>query len=256
MAKKAIEAKKKAAGSAAADPAVLSYASTDFLSLAICGYIGGRYVLLKSVGFLEAWSPLWVFAGVMSALVTSFGGGTYYALLMKKAPRSFAWQDPMCISVVLVGYAVSLQLPSSCPSQESMLQKFLMLNCEEAFAVFDYINCAILVAWGTSKSLVDTAGGTAPGRLLWAMIATYLYSFGGGITRDFIAIAFGVTDRVGNFDIASIVAPLVLGVLLFHIMLVARGPSLMQMGLGLPALFLVFSRTPAFVTPLLQKASA
>ncbi|CAE7399998.1 unnamed protein product [Symbiodinium natans] len=64
-------------------PAILSYAESDLASLAICGYIGGRCMHLKYPGPAFP-SPEWVAWGLAGALLTAFGGGSMYVLLMKR----------------------------------------------------------------------------------------------------------------------------------------------------------------------------
>lgn len=214
---------------------------TDILSLAICGYIGGRFVFLRAGDInLQPGTAAWYAAGVVSALITSFGGGGYYTFMMKKSPRSFACMDPLNVTTVLVGYFVSLFGMVYCSEGEPW--------CDELFKVSDCTNCAILIAWGASKSLMDTVGQGLITRFFWALLATYTYSFGGGITRDIIGIGLGATDRIGNLDVPSVVAPAMVGGVIYLLLLTLRLPTLLELGLGLPAVFIVFFRMPELLS--------
>lgn len=227
-------------------PAILGYASTDFLSIVICGYIGGRHLLVK-VQLLEPWGVAWLVAGVISALVTSFGGGAFYSLLMKRpGSRSFGWQDPFAVFLVICGYILSLLLarPScSCLLNDFEAAGFVGLGCGEALRLIDCLNCAILITWGASKSLSDAGASGKIARVAWSLVATYAYSFGGGIVRDTTSILLGVDIAVGNFS-SMVVLPALLGTLLIHCLLVLRCSSLVQLGVGLPAVGYIFYLVP------------
>jgi len=229
-------------------PAILRHPSTDRLSLAICGYIGGRYVLFKTAGLLPEWSVGWWVAEIAAALITAFGGATYYALLMKpSSSRSFAFKDLKNTSCALIGMVVSLLLPKQCMSG-SQLEAFMQIKyCDDIFNAFDCGNCAILIAWGTSKALMDTAGKRWLTQMLYTVAATYIYSFGGGITRDVLAIAAGASKQIGNFDFPSVVIPAALGTLCYYILLLTKCPALLQLGIGLPGLFYIFYIVPKLI---------
>eukprot|EP00933_Yihiella_yeosuensis_P074449 TRINITY_DN8338_c0_g1_i2.p1 TRINITY_DN8338_c0_g1~~TRINITY_DN8338_c0_g1_i2.p1 ORF type:complete len:297 (+),score=45.72 TRINITY_DN8338_c0_g1_i2:133-1023(+) len=238
-------------------PAILDYTFSDLLSLAICGYIGGRCMQLKFPGpaFLSlAWWP-WA---VAAAMVTAFGGGTCYALAMKKpTERTFAFQDPVGVVCVLLGLLLSCATVSGCGRPDlPRLEDYLRLGCGDLWHFADLVNNGILIAWGTSKSWQDTQnvdlqfprawqdtkGVKSIVRLLMALAATYAYSFGGGIIRDLSARLFlGVeaAGAVGNLS-PAIVFPGLLATALFHSLLVLESSPLVQLGLGLPLIMSLF----------------
>lgn len=227
-------------------PAVMTHPSTDLFSLAICGYLGGRFVMLRTASALTTWSLSWWLAGVAAAFVTTFGGGTLYAVLMQRpGVRSFGWMDPLNLSAALLGYGASCVLPSACQAG-ARLQELIMAECGSALRVFDCANNSILIAWGASKSSLDTSDAGPFAQACWTVLATYLYSFGGGITRDVLAIAGGVVEGVGNFA-PEIVLPALVGTLLYHIILRIHCPPLVQLGLGMPVVFYMFHQAPALL---------
>ena len=95
---------KKITKSTARVPVILSHVWTDFLSLAICGYIGGRFMMLRPT-FAALPSSTWWAYSLGCALTTAFGGGTYYVFLMKSlCNASFGWQDLMCLLAATAGH--------------------------------------------------------------------------------------------------------------------------------------------------------
>lgn len=230
-------------------PAILAHPSTDLLSLAICGYIGGRFASLKAPRLALGVVP-WSCLGVCAALVTSFGGGAYYTLLMKRpgARGQFGWKDPLNLCAVLAGYAASCALPRAC-NRGAPLEAWLGRACEvEAFRCFDCTNSAILIAWGTSKAFQDTFhSGSALLRLLWALLSAYTYSFGGGVTRDVVAMGIGVGDEVGNFK-ADVLIPAAVSIVFYHALLVMGVNALLQLGFGVPVAFCLFYQIPKILS--------
>ncbi|CAK0891264.1 unnamed protein product, partial [Prorocentrum cordatum] len=200
----------------------------------------------RGAGFVSEWSACWWGIGVATAMITAFGGGTYYALLMKPSgARSFGWQDPLSVTFALAGYVASCRLPQGC-QRETLFEIWIGVECDEAFRLFDCLNCSILVAWGVSKALVDTAEKGSISRLLWVLMATYMYSFGGGVTRDLVGMALGVVPTVGNFSL-DVIIPAMLGTLLYYTVLVMRCPPLLQLGVGVPAIFYTFYQVPTIL---------
>lgn len=113
------------------------------------------------------------------------------------------------------------------------------LECGQALSLFDCINSGILVAWGTSKSFLDCRSSGLLAGSLWSLTATFAYSFGGGITRDLLSRLAGEEIAVGNFS-PAVVAPAIVGTLLFRCLLVLGASPLLQLGAGLPALVGLF----------------
>eukprot|EP00439_Symbiodinium_sp_Y106_P046788 s2480_g5.t7 len=129
-------------------PAILSHVESDLVSLAICGYIGGRCMHLKYPGPVFP-SAEWVAWGLAGAMLTAFGGGSMYVLLMKRSgDRRFGWQDPLAVSAALLGFLLSTYFVPHCGSA---IEELLGIGCGAAFNFFDCVNNAILIAWGTSK---------------------------------------------------------------------------------------------------------
>eukprot|EP00435_Cladocopium_sp_Y103_P036189 s1989_g9.t1 len=123
-------------------PAILAYQLSDLFSLVICGYIGGRCVQLK---YPTPQYGFWLYS-LAAALVTAFGGGSCYALLMSRPGcRRFGWQDPFALTAALVGLILATQAVTSCEEAFG--------HCTETFRFFDCVNNAILIAWGCSKWL-------------------------------------------------------------------------------------------------------
>jgi len=191
-------------------------------------------MLLRFMG-LRPWTLLWGACGILVALVTAFGGGSFYVLMMKpRGEMRFGWQDPLSLLAALAGFAFSLGLVESC--QPGRLEVLLGgLKCGQVFTFFDCINNGILIAWGTSKSFLDCRASQPTARLLWGILATYAYSFGGGITRDLLSRLHGEDITIGNFSLA-VVVPAIVGMLLFHCILLLGGSPLLQLGLGLPSI--------------------
>lgn len=229
-------------------PAILSYDLTDWLSTIICGYIGGRCMQLKFLQ-TEVWTVAWWAWGLTVALVTTFGGGTWYALAMKPRPeRSFGFLQPLALALTFLGFLFSIPLVPSC-GHALRLDHLVGLTCSQVFGIFDCLNCGILIAWGCSKSFVDCKAMHPLSRLLVTLAATYAYSFGGGITRDLVAtVLLGeASGGVGNFSIA-VVMPALVGTLTYHVLLVLRSPFWLQLGAGVPAVSLMFHAAGQFLS--------
>lgn len=222
-------------------PAIMDYTLSDLLSLAICGYIGGRFMFLNFSKYARG-GVAWYVYGVAIALITSYGGGSYYVFMMKDAKKwAFGWQDPLSVIASLIGYAISLWTMDHCSSWEPYMQTRMSgMTCANIFSVFDHINNAILIAWGVSKAYTDTVGeSNTVVRLAIVLCSCYTYSFGGGITRDVLAIllgtassvdgwdsqwtAFQETVKIGNFSHA-VVIPYLASAVLYYVVL-ARGSS-------------------------------
>lgn len=218
-------------------PAILAYQLSDLFSLVICGYIGGRCVQLK---YPTPQHGFWLYS-LAAALVTAFGGGSCYALLMSRPGcRRFGWQDPFALMATLVGLFLATQAVTSCEEAFG--------HCTETFRFFDCVNNAILIAWGCSKSFVDAQGADNTWlRLARSFVATYTYSFGGGVIRDVVArCAYGeAAGSVGNFS-PTIVLPAILAMAFYNCLLMLRSPALFQLGLGLPVLACLFLWGEAF----------
>jgi len=119
--------------------------------------------------------------------------------------------------------------------------------CDDIFNACDCGNCAILIAMGTSTVLMDTTGKRWFTQMLYTVVATYIFCFGGGITRDVLAVAAGATMQIGNFDLPSVVLPATLGTLCHYALLKAKCPALLQLGIGVPGLYSVFHILPKLV---------
>eukprot|EP00435_Cladocopium_sp_Y103_P037165 s1989_g9.t2 len=145
----------------------------DLFSLVICGYIGGRCVQLK---YPTPQYGFWLYS-LAAALVTAFGGGSCYALLMSRPGcRRFGWQErgAWAQETAILKKAVksswencSIAVHSrGLPKTNGKLSKDInepkkaVTSCEDAFGhctetfrFFDCVNNAILIAWGCSKWL-------------------------------------------------------------------------------------------------------
>jgi len=227
-----------AMGASANEPAILAHVSSDLASLAVCGYIGGRCMHLKYPGPAFG-SPTWMAWGFAAALVTAFGGGSIYVLLMKgPGGRTFGWQDPRAVSAALLGFLLSLYLVPNCGS---VFEEFLGASCGDAFTFLDCANNAVLIAWGCSKSSLDSALYRRWWRIPCGILATYAYSFGGGIVRDVVArcLLGPSAGAVGNLS-PAVVVPAVVAMVFYQTLLVLQSSALLQLGLGLPVLVGIF----------------
>ncbi|CAE8628537.1 unnamed protein product [Polarella glacialis] len=241
--KKASTPKKLRRDLSSPPPAILGYGLSDLLSLAICGYIGGRCMQLKFPGPATLSAAWWGWS-LAAAMVTSFGGGTYYTLLMKQpGDRGFGWQDPVAVAAAALGVIVSAVLVPACGHSGSpRLEDHIGLGCGEVFGLFDIVNSGILIAWGCSKSFVDSSGWQNPiTRFLCTIVTTYVYSFGGGITRDLVArlLIGSSAGSVGNFS-PEVVLPAIASTAFFYCLLVFKRSPFLQLGVGLPTVMLLF----------------
>ncbi|CAE7401603.1 unnamed protein product [Symbiodinium sp. CCMP2456] len=222
-------------------PAILSHVESDLVSLAICGYIGGRCMHLKYPGPVFP-STEWVAWGLAGAMLTAFGGGSMYVLLMKRSgDRRFGWQDPLAVSAALLGFLLSTYFVPHCGRA---IEDLLGIGCGTVFNFLDCVNNAILIAWGTSKSLLDAQGMCRSWmRFMYCVVATYTYSFGGGIARDVIArcLLGPPAGAVGNLS-AAVALPAILAIAFYQCLLKYRGSGseLLQLGLGIPVLVGLF----------------
>eukprot|EP00913_Durusdinium_trenchii_P003837 g3554.t1 len=156
-------------------PAILAYQLSDLFSLVICGYIGGRCVQLKYPEPL--YGNLWLH-GLLSALVTAFGGGTGYVLLMSRPGcRRFGWQDPWALLASFVGLLGASYAVRGCEAS--------FAHCDEAFRFFDCASWPIAVVpessgplrGGISLELRVPLAASRPMKLTWpAAILTCLAS--------------------------------------------------------------------------------
>eukprot|EP00928_Gymnodinium_smaydae_P011085 TRINITY_DN14139_c0_g2_i1.p1 TRINITY_DN14139_c0_g2~~TRINITY_DN14139_c0_g2_i1.p1 ORF type:complete len:274 (-),score=31.18 TRINITY_DN14139_c0_g2_i1:86-820(-) len=225
---------------------IFEYPSTDLLSLAICGYIGGRYVFLNAAAAGHGTTTRAALSFV-SAIITGFGGGVAYIFLMKRGQCAFAFQTPLNVVVVLIGYAISCVTVEACQTGGA-LEVLVGTACGvETFQAFDCLNTAILHSWGVCKTLQDVSVKRSTlVRLLWAVVATYFYGFAGGIIRDTLAICLGMASSVGNFS-PDIVIPSVFSTMFFFALAFLNAPKLVQLGVGTPAIFLAFRLAPTML---------
>eukprot|EP00913_Durusdinium_trenchii_P003838 g3554.t2 len=132
-------------------PAILAYQLSDLFSLVICGYIGGRCVQLKYPEPL--YGNLWLH-GLLSALVTAFGGGTGYVLLMSRPGcRRFGWQDPWALLASFVGLLGASYAVRGCEAS--------FAHCDEAFRFFDCASWPIAVVPPEGRKAVAVAVAVA-----------------------------------------------------------------------------------------------
>jgi hypothetical protein len=180
-------------------PSILGLPSTDLLSLAICAFIGGRYVYTNDAA--DGPSGLTQHAtAIAAAWLTAFGGGLICHTMLTLATMSQApdpssylrgafasgtlgFQQTPARLAALVGFAASV--PIGHPYDATSIDADL-------FNAMDCLNWAILVGWAASKLAVLSKDVPCPSPLVLLLIgfpAGYAYCSAGGIVRNLLFTA-------------------------------------------------------------------
>ena len=170
-------------------PAILSLPSTDLFSVAICAYLGARYIYsevwAKEVHFLVVHAT-----AALSAALTAFGGGTaYHACAVVRdysAPFEarhwrwgvLGWQQSGSVTAAAVGLCIALPWGHAFDSSnigETAPDLLLGLDC---------VNWAILVAWSVSTLATVPRQGLITALRL--PVTAWVYCAAGGTVRDLV----------------------------------------------------------------------
>jgi hypothetical protein len=163
------------------------------LSVAICAFIGGRYVYTNDA---KPTGPALHAVAAASAWLTAFGGGLIYHTMITLAtmgvvsdsntylrnafaPGTLGCLQKPAIVAALVGFAASV------PTGHKDIDK-------DIFMAMDCLNWGILVGWAVSKLAVLAKEVPSPPPLVLLVIAFpagYAYCAAGGMTRNLLFTA-------------------------------------------------------------------
>ena len=172
---------RQAKGQPAAD--IFEWPSSDLLSVGFCAYIGASWRYQPSrCAATTAFDGSDHAAAALAALLTAFGGGTLYYVLLTVLGRvarpggawawgAFAWQQPPCLAAAAAGLALAVPLGHPLDARSVDARLFKLVDCA---------NMGILVVWAKSK--LQREGRRLPAPL--RAPAVFLYCAGGGTLRN------------------------------------------------------------------------
>ena len=237
-------------------PAVFRMTEIGMSTGLLSGYFGARAVLYHPQTPTTMAPPLLYYLLVIaSAWMSSFLGGTYYALLVHGPKTRFLWYSLSAQIRVLAGAALAVAVGDNTYGRD----------LDSAWApALSAINTGSLVALGASKAWMDlgfsdgattTRGGdyrNSLPRTSVAMLQTleavlvmyalgYVFYAGGGGSRDLLYAGLGVGGQVppGNLT-PSVSVPLTISLLMYMLLLWAGQGAAWTVVVGIPSVAMIF----------------